>query len=159
MQTVKTHVRKDGTTTIACPACSSKKRTSVATFKYEKHVLKVRCSCKSIFKVLLDYRSYGRKIVNLSGTYTTRYQYDQSKGPIQITDISTRGMQFHIDGLNRLYPGTILVLDFQLDDKQRSPIKKQALACYVDNNVVGCEFINIFSKEKPGNDLAIYMNS
>ena len=142
MQTVKTHVHGDGTTTITCPVCDNLKRTTVATLKHEKHVLKVRCSCKTIFRVLLDYRSHYRKDVSLSGTYRTLYQYDQCKGVMQITNISAGGLQYHVMGLNRLHPGSILDLDFHLDDKQCSPIKKQALVCYVHSNVVGCEFVD-----------------
>ena len=142
MQTVKTYVHSDGTTTIICPVCSNLKRTSVTALKCEKHVLKVRCSCNTVFRVLLDYRSHYRKPVNLSGTYTTRYQYNQCKGLTQITNISTGGLQYHVVGLNRLHPGSILDLDFQLDNKQHSPIKKQALVRYTHKNVVGCEFID-----------------
>ena len=142
MQTVKTYVHSDGTATITCPVCSNLKRTSVTALKYEKHVLKVRCSCNTVFRVLLDYRSHYRKPVNLSGTYTTRHQYKQCKGLTQITNISTGGLQYRVVGLNRLHPGNILDLDFQLDDKQCSPIKKQALVRYTHKNVVGCEFID-----------------
>ncbi len=154
METVKAYVYSDGTTTITCPVCSSQKRTSAATLKCEKHVLSVRCRCKTVFKVLLDYRKYYRKPVSLSGTYTTVYQYEKCKGLAQITNISTGGLQYSIVGLNRLHPGCILDLDFLLDDKQCSPIKKQALVCYVHSNVVGCEFID---KRGPDRALAFYL--
>ena len=154
MQTVKSHVYSDGTTTITCPVCSNLKRTSVATLKYEKHVLKVRCRCKTIFRVLLDYRSHYRKPVNLSGTYTTLYQYDKCKGLAQITNISTGGLQYRVVGWNRLHPGSILDLDFQLDDKNCSTIKKQSLVCYVHSNLIGCEFID---KGTPDRALAFYL--
>jgi len=142
MQTIKTHVDSDGTAAITCPVCNNQKRTSVSTFKQKKHVLKVRCSCKTTFRVLLNYRSHYRKSVNLSGIYTTLYQYDRCKGLAQITNVSAGGVQYRVVGLNRLHPGSIIDLDFQLDDKQRSPIKKQALVRYSHDNVVGCEFVD-----------------
>jgi len=155
MQTIKTHVHSDGTTAITCPVCSRLKRASVATFKDEKHVLKVRCSCKTVFRVLLNYRRHHRKIVCLSGTYKTLYQYDQCKGVMQITNISAGGLQYRVIGLNRLLPGSILDLDFQLDDKQCSSIKKQALVSYVQSNVVGCEFVD---QGDPDRALSFYLH-
>lgn len=142
MQTVTTHVDGDGTAAITCPVCSNQKRTSVATLKHKKHVLKVRCSCKTVFRVLLNHRSHYRKPVNLSGTYATLYQYDKGKGLAQITNISTGGVQYRVVGLNKLHPGSIIDLDFQLDDRQRSTIKKQALVRYTHDNIVGCEFVD-----------------
>jgi hypothetical protein len=142
MKTVKTHVDSDGTAAITCPVCSNQKRASVATLKDKKHALTVRCSCKTVFRVLLNYRSHYRKSVNLSGTYTTLYQYDQCKGLAQITNVSAGGLQYRVVGLNRLHPGSIVDLDFQLDNTQRSQINKQALVRYAHDNVVGCEFVD-----------------
>lgn len=154
MQTVTIHVDGDGTAAITCPVCSNQKRTSVATLKHKKHVLKVRCTCKTVFRVLLNHRSHYRKSVNLSGTYTTLYQYDQCKGLAQITNLSKGGVQYRVVGLNRLHPGSIIDLDFQLDNKQRSPIKKQALVRYAHDNIVGCEFVDTGD---PDRALAFYL--
>lgn len=154
MQSVTTHVDSDGTAAITCPVCSNQKRTSVATFKHKKHVLKVSCSCKTVFRVLLNYRRHYRKAVNLSGTYTTLYQYDKTKGLAQITNVSTGGVQYRVVGLNKLHPGSIIDLDFQLDDRQCSPIKKQALVRYTHDNIVGCEFVDKGESDKA---LAFYL--
>ncbi len=156
MQTIKTHVHSDGTTTITCPVCSRLKRTSVATYKHQQHVLRVRCSCKTIFRVLLDYRKHYRRDVSLSGTYKTLfYQHVQCKGAMQITNISAGGLQYHIIGLSPLHPGIMLDLEFELDDKQHSSIYKQAMISYVHRNVVGCEFVD---KGDPGRALAFYLH-
>lgn len=154
MQTVKSHIRNDDTTIIICPACNRAKRISVATFKRKKHILKVRCSCKTVFKVQLDYRNHYRKSVSLSGIYETLYQYDQSKGAMDIIDLSPGGLRYNVIGVNRLQTGFVLALDFQLDDKQRSLIKKQAMVRSVNSNVIGCEF---FDQENINKALAFYL--
>jgi hypothetical protein len=139
---VTSHVdNSDGTTAITCPVCSKQKRISVAKLKHKKHVLKVRCSCKTVFLVLLNYRNHYRKSVSLSGAYRTYRQYYKCKGLAQITNISISGLQYRVVGLNRLIPGSFIDLDFQLDDKHQSPIKKRALVRYSHKNVVGCEFL------------------
>lgn len=139
--TITSHVdNSDGTTAITCPVCSNQKRISVAKLKYKKHVLKVRCSCKTSFSVLLNFRRHYRKLVSLSGVYRTHRQYYKCKGLAQITNISASGLQYSVVGFNRLIPGSFIDLDFQLDDKQQSPIKKRALVRYSHENVIGCEF-------------------
>ena len=138
---ITSHVdNSDGTAAITCPVCSNQKRISVAKLKHKKHVLKVRCSCKTIFNVLLNFRGHYRKSVSLSGVYRTYRQYYKGKGLAQITNISISGLQYRVVGLNRLIPGSFIDLDFQLDDKLHSPIKKRALVRYSHENVVGCEF-------------------
>ena len=141
MQSITTHVDIDGTTAITCPVCSIQKRISVANLKHKKNVLKARCSCKTVFSVQLNYRSHYRKSVNLSGTYKTFRQYDRCKGVTQITNISAGGLQYRVVGLNRLFLGGIVDLDFQLDDKKLSQIKKRAVVRYSHDNVVSCEFM------------------
>lgn len=154
MKTIKAHIDSDGTTIVTCPFCSSQKRTSVTSLKHERHVLKARCSCKNVFRVLLDYRSHYRKSVSLSGTYTTLYQYHKCKGLMQISNVSAGGLQYHLVGLNRLFPGCILDLEFQLDDKQCSRIKKQGIVRHVYDNVVGCEFVDNKASDRA---LAFYL--
>jgi len=73
---------------------------------------------------------------------------------MQITDVSAGGLQYHLVGLNRLFPGCILDLEFQLDDKQRSQIKKQGEIRHVCDNVVGCEFVDKKTSDKA---LAFYL--
>ena len=125
---ITSHVdNSDGTTAITCPVCSIQKRISVSKLKHKKHILRVRCSCKTIFSVQLNFRGHYRKPVSLSGVYRTYRQYYQCKGLAQITNISIGGLQYRVVGLNRLIPGGFIDLEFQLDDKQHSPIKKRAL--------------------------------
>lgn len=73
---------------------------------------------------------------------------------MQITNVSTGGLQYNVVGLNRLYPGCILDLDFELDDKNNSQIKKQALVRHVRDNVVGCEFVDTGTSDRA---LAFYL--
>ena len=108
----------------------------------------------TIFKVQLNYRSHYRKLVSLSGTYETLHQYTYSKGAMSITNLSHGGLQYNIGGVNPLQPGYVLILDFQLDNKQLTPIKKYAMVRSVYDNVIGCEFV----EQKDANKaLAFYL--
>jgi hypothetical protein len=154
MQAVNSHVQNDGTITIICPVCNKTKRVLVAIVKYKKNALKVRCSCKIVFRVQLNYRSHYRKLVSLSGTYETLHQYHYCKGHMNITNLSQGGLQYSIAGVNRLEPGYVLILNFQLDNKQQTPIKKHAMVRSINNNVIGCEF---FEQENVNRPLAFYL--
>ena len=154
MQVVKSQVRKDGTTIIICPVCNRAKKITVFLKKFKKNALKARCSCTAVFKVQLNYRSHYRKLVSLSGTYETRNQYDSCKGPITITNLSQGGLQYSFAGVNRLQPGNVVILNFQLDNKQHTPIKKHAMVRSIHDNVIGCEF---FEQKKMNKALAFYL--
>lgn len=154
IQTINTYVNRDGTAAITCPVCSCLKTVPVNKFKNKKHVLKVRCSCKTIFNVELNYRLHYRKPVTLSGTYKTFRQYDKCQGIIKITNISLGGLQYRFLGVNRLFPGSIVDLDFYLDDKKHSQIKKRAIVRYSHDNVVGCEFMQLGD---PDRSLGFYL--
>lgn len=155
MQAVKSHVQNDGTTTIICPVCNRAKRISVAVGKYKKNRLKVRCKCKTVFKVRLNFRNHYRKLVSLSGTYETLHQFHYCKGHMNITNLSQGGLQYSTAGVNRLEPGYVLILNFQLDNKQETPIKKHAMVRSVNDNVIGCEF---FVQEDINRPLAFYLH-
>lgn len=108
----------------------------------------------TVFKVQLNYRSYYRKLVSLSGTYETFHQYIHSRGAMSITNLSHGGLQFIIGGVNRLQPGHVLILDFQLDNKQLTSINKLAMVRSAYDNVIGGEF---FKQEDVNNALAFYL--
>lgn len=154
MQTVKSRVRNDGTITIICPVCNKAKRTSIAIVKHKKNTVKVRCSCKTVFQVQLNYRNHYRKLVSLSGTYETLQQYHDCKGSMTITNLSQGGLQYNISGVKGLEPGYVLILNFQLDNKQHTSITKHALVRSVHGNVIGCEFLEGEDVNRP---LAFYL--
>lgn len=67
---------------------------------------------------------------------------------MQITNVSTGGLQYNVVRMSRLFPGCILDLDFELDDKNHSQIKKQALVRHVRDNIVGCEFVDTGASDR-----------
>ena len=146
---------KDNKATIICPACNKAKTVQVASFRQKRHHIRVRCACGEIFTVLLDFRSHYRKSVNLSGTYEIKHQREKAKGAIHITNISLSGIRFTVSGLNLLQPGYLVSLDFQLDDRKQSCIRRLAIVRSVHGNRVGCEFIR--EEGQQDRDLAFYL--
>lgn len=140
METIKTFVREDNITTIACPSCKKTKNTSVASFKNKCHFLKVRCPCKNVFKVQLDFRQYYRKPTDLPGTYVCTKPAGLGGGRMTVEDISLGGVGMLVNETHELKVGCILKLTFTLDDRKKTPLKKQVIIRSIKGNFIGCEF-------------------
>ncbi|MDX1776355.1 MAG: hypothetical protein R3297_07215, partial [Desulfobulbales bacterium] len=74
---IKTFVRPDGSAVINCPHCGRQKTVSVDSYKGSKSTLKIKCSCKNIFTVNLEFRKRVRKRTSLRGTYINHSQQNK----------------------------------------------------------------------------------
>ncbi|HEB49798.1 MAG TPA: PilZ domain-containing protein [Desulfobulbus sp.] len=142
METVKTYIRQDNTATIICPACNRAKTVSIKGCSGNRHCVKARCSCGEVFMVHLDFRRHYRKQVDLVGTYMTTDPPGMGSGTVRITNISFEGLGFEVPGSHRLRPGQKLEIEFHLDDKKRTFLKKEAVVRLVEGGYIGCQFIN-----------------
>ena len=132
MTTVTTYVRNDDTATLICPACKTVKHIAVGKFRQGKHTITVRCICKHTFSVLFDFRQYYRKQVNLPGTYEI---------------ISEGGI---VSGLHRIEEGQKLQVEFQLNDKKKTLLKRELLVRTVRQNTIGCRLTNHLEEKELG---------
>lgn len=137
---VRCFVREDNTTTIICPACNEAKTISVAAYKHKKHSIKVRCRCKEIFTIQLDFRTVYRKPTNLPGKYTNLSSADNESFDIVVTNVSKGGMGFIAPFPQYIKIGQKLSVEFQLNDKQRTILTKTVIVKNVKKEHIGCEF-------------------
>ena len=75
---VKSYVRPDNTAVINCPQCKRQKEIKVEKFTGNKSRLKIKCACKKVFQVQLEYRKRYRKNTNLSGKYINHTKQNSS---------------------------------------------------------------------------------
>ncbi|MBP7518080.1 MAG: PilZ domain-containing protein, partial [Desulfobulbus sp.] len=106
-----------------------------------RHTLAIRCRCGHVYSVLLDFRRHFRNPTSLAGTYVSRDPAGPGGGVIRILNISRSGVGFTVSGRHRILPGQELQIEFQLTDRNRTVIKKQAVVRTVQENTVGCEFL------------------
>jgi hypothetical protein len=135
----KTFVRDDGHAAIVCPNCQKVRNISVRNFSKRKTSLKVQCSCKQVFKVKLDYRQSYRKPTSLVGTYHLDAPSTGANVAI-IKNLSFDGICLELGGIHPIQTGQRGYVDFTLDDKKRTQIKKEFLVQSVSGNKVGCKF-------------------
>ena len=136
---LKSFVRENGDAAIVCPNCQKVKNISVTSFSKRRTSLKVQCSCNQLFKVNLDYRQSYRKPTSLVGTY---YLYTQATGVnvAKIKNLSFDGICLEMGGIHPVQTGQRGFVDFTLDDKKRTQIKKEFLIRSVTGNQIGCKF-------------------
>ena len=90
--------------------------------------------------MLLNFRRHYRKQTNLHGTYEIISEGGVGGGIIQINNISRSGVGFTVSGLHRIEIDQEIRIEFQLNDKNKTLLKKQAVVKSVRENMVGCEF-------------------
>ena len=141
MKSTKAFVRPDHTAIVSCPYCNSRKEIPVEKFKGNKCCLKIKCSCKEVYTLNLEFRKKIRKKVSLSGKFTNHSQ-NNNRGDIIIKNLSLGGLEFSTMEIDRFRNGDELTISFKLDNEEKSTIKKEVTVCSVrkQSNAVGCEF-------------------
>ena len=129
----------DNTAVLICPYCGAWKRILADPFRGEKHKLKVKCFCKETFKVFLEFRKKVRKKIFLQGTYID-HSLKGSRCDMTILDISLIGFSFSSLGASTLQIDDELSVEFTLDSKNRTDIKRDVIVRNIYPERVGCEF-------------------
>lgn len=136
----KVYVNEDGIAVIVCPDCGFSKTASVAMFKGRRDQLKMRCKCKSTFSISFEFRRAHRKSTNLRGQYS-RLPACRNWHDIQVKNVSMTGVGFTTLGPHNLVKGNEIRVKFTLDDANRSEIVKNVVVRVVNDNYLGCEFL------------------
>lgn len=134
----KAFVPEDGLAAITCPNCGITKQVPVADYCGKKKSIKVRCRCQQTFTVELEFRQSHRKQTELQGFY--EILSDRRRGRVAIKDLSKNGVGFLVSGAHNVRVGQKIMVIFDLDDKNNTPLKKQAVVRSVYQNRIGCEF-------------------
>lgn len=142
------HVRDNNTATLICPHCGEVRHINADTFQHGRHLMTVRCRCQQTYTLLLNFRRHFRKQTNLQGTYQIVSNGAVGGGIIEIKNISRGGLGFTVSGLHRIEKGQELEIVFQLDDKNKTVLKKRVIVKSVAQNCIGCQFIANTEMEK-----------
>ena len=157
MKITKSFVTLANIATITCPKCNKTKNIAAEKYLKRRHTIKVRCSCRNHFAVLLDFRRHYRKETNLEGKYTM-VSPAVGKGILHILNISRSGVGFtvgfSVQGSHNIVPGQKMSVTFQLDNKKQTKIEKIVTIRNVEDHYVGGEFDLNAAFEK---DLGFYL--
>jgi hypothetical protein len=153
----KIHVKHDDTAVISCPHCSLQKVVPVGSYKGNKTRIEIKCECKNVFTVNLEFRKNVRKKTNLSGKFTNHSQQN-IRGDIVVKDLSMSGLKFVSMDIDKFMKGDELTVLFKLDIADRATIKKEVIVRDIHENAVGCEFEK-FIQFAPEGMLGFYLMS
>ena len=149
---IKAFVSDDGLASIICPNCGLTKQVPIADYSGKGQTLKVRCRCKQLFTIRLEFRQSHRKRTALSGTYLILSK--QGGGSALIQDLSKDGIGIMVSDFHKVRVGQKLQINFSLDDRKQTPLQKKATVKSVNENRIGCEFSKMHAFEK---DLGFYL--
>jgi len=146
---------KEGDVAIAtCPSCRKLRKLSVGKYKQQgKREITIRCSCKNLFHVCLEFRRHPRKPTKLIGrTINISKRKDPRK--VIIKNISLGGVGFSpLNGLKYEIHDQLMV-SFNLDNVAHTHIDTQVTVRAANENYVGCEFNSCRQFKK---DLGFYL--
>jgi hypothetical protein len=142
MSKIKTHtvfVRPDDTAGITCCNCRLQKIIPVSSYKGRKSKVKINCRCKNVFIVDFEFRKKFRKTTNLYGKFINHYR--KKSGDIIVKNLSLEGLGFTTMDIDKFKNGDKIEVSFELDNQDKTTIKKEAIIRNIRKNNVGCEFV------------------
>jgi|GEM_PF-678734 len=158
MKTTKVYIDdQQDSTGICCPNCRKITRVSISALGF-KHHLNVKCSCKEVFKVEVEFRDKTRKLVDFPGSYEvgkTREEieksaegksweeilFDSKEPNCRVIDLSRGGIGFLNLDQREIRVGNVVKLGFKLDNKYRKKVNQACQVKHVNGAFVGCSFL------------------
>lgn len=163
----KIFVNKAGYATLVCPHCGLVKNKHLEKFRCKNNKVRVRCTCGEAFVIQLDFRQFYRKTTDLPAYFTQLTSSPQPQGPqkkvrlqkpggkinCRIVNLSKSGFRLKLLPemqleKNILPLGSILKINFVLDDKALTKIEHEAKVVTEDGKFRGCLFIDSTAYEK-----------
>lgn len=139
----KVFISSKNTATFVCPQCGNTTVANVAKYAatHKKVTVKCNCTCGHLYSVSLEKRRQYRKTTDLPGFYFfLRNNGDTLKGSMRVVDISSNGFKLRLSVETKFNAGDQLRVEFYLDDKRHTFIKREVLVRNVRKNLVGTSF-------------------
>ena len=148
------HADNGGKSLITCPGCGISKKASVSKFKGKKHKIITRCKCGEQFSVQLNFRAYFRKEVSLRGEFKVVAHRITDWFEMEVGDLSRTGIGLRKSDAVIVKQGDKLKVKFHLDNHKKTLIEKMVVVKIVNDQYLGCEFIDLAAEEK---ELGFYL--
>ncbi len=150
----KIFVDKHGSALFRCPHCGFTKQFPASPYRDKDSRIKIKCRCGETVPVLIEFREFFRKPVELFGqamvlstiSGQSALHRVREKFPIKVTDLSLNGMRFSIVPDPSQEPCALAVEDvimasFRLDNRSQDLIERKAVIRNVYASSYGVSFI------------------
>jgi len=131
------------TATFRCPKCGQAKTADVSQYATagKKVTVTCTCVCGHRFRCRLENRRQYRKGVDLPGRFTLLGEgKTEDTGVVRVVDISATGLQMQLTVARSFSAGAELIIEFRLDDRKRTPMRKRVIVRNVRGPSVGASF-------------------
>jgi len=148
----KVFVNDNNIAVFICPECKKTRNVNVLKYKNldKASKIKCKCSCGNSYYSILEKRKYYRKKIDCQGIYINivssigiDFLEEVGRGTLRVTDISRTGLQLTINLQNDFSVNDKIMVEFRLDDKQKTLIKKEVIIKNIDGTEIGVEFCTI----------------
>ena len=153
-------VTENDSAIFVCPKCNATKTADISQFKpLDRRVtLKVTCTCENVYSVFLERRRSYRKEIHLSGNFSIKPSGGKlQQGKVFIMNISQEGLQLVFNVMPEIHVGAILDVEFTLDDKQQTLIRKKVAVKRVVDKIVGVKFCSIDPSDPSDKAIGFYL--
>ena len=141
--TEKVYITSKQMATFVCPKCSRSKTVSVSEYANIDKLIKVnvKCPCGHAYTSLLEKRKQYRKTTSLPGSFVHFIDgRPVNKGVLTVEDISANGLKLKLNAPQGFSIGDNMEVEFNLDDKSRTLIKKRVIVKNINGPFIGVEF-------------------
>jgi len=139
----KVYITNENKATFICPQCEKTKTVDVGKYAKIDQTVKVKskCSCGHKWVAVLEKRKQYRKGANLSGIY--KYMVDGreiDRGKMKVMDLSAGGVKLKLEVNRGFKVGETLEIEFKLDDKKKTLIRKTVVIRNGSESYYGAAF-------------------
>ena len=157
----KVYITSSNMITFTCPECKFPRVVSVEERQELKTADKVRVRCKRCghkYPAVIERRRQYRKVTNFPGTFTRLVKgRPVDKGYMKVVDLSRTGLKLRLNGKVQIGVGDRLIIEFNLDDANRSLIKKEVEVKKIFDQELGVAFTSVHPSDPSDRALGFYM--
>jgi len=139
----KIFISQDNKATLACPACERSRSIGASPYMTLSRVVRIRvkCPCGYAYTAQLERRRYFRKPVHLQGQYCQAPGGRHvGRGTMAVLNLSRSGVKMRLGADRPLRIGDRIVVEFQLDDRKQSRVRRETVVRRIDGTDLGAEF-------------------
>ena len=143
-----------------CPKCNASKSADITQYKSldRRVTLKVTCPCGNVYSVFLERRQSYRKDTQLSGKFSFKPSGGRlQQGMVSIVNISQEGMQLVFNVMPEVHVDSIFEVEFTLDDKPQTLIRKEVTVKRIIDKNVGVIFCSIDPSDPSDKAIGFYL--
>ena len=149
-------INSDNIATFICPECEKVRNADVSKILGIDKALKIKCQCKcgKKFEAIIERRKYFRKSINMEGVCYLGKQ--NLKIAVSVIDISRSGLKLKLNSILNIKPEDELLIEFNLDDPEKTLISKKIIVRSISGVIMGVEFKSPEHYDKLGSYLMFY---